>query len=264
MKFLIQHNLVAVEKLEKTRIAVQPYPHEFVGLIPFSHEFTSDEPIVGNDYIPYGSTLMTTLALEHKWKGLCFDLENFSMRRAFVNRSDMLNTGLVLTAYEAEKYLRTVFPEQDTFIRPDLDLKHFSGQVMNRLECADWLNDAMSLPPESGSYAIDPNMLVCLSEPKNIQAEFRWFVVGGKVISGSMYRAHGQMRKERIDRDDEIAEAQSFADGWLPHVNCVMDLALVNDRLYVIEFNCINSSGFYDHDVGAIFKALWDYNEGKK
>jgi hypothetical protein len=140
-----------------------------------------------------------------------------------------------------------------------LDLKHFSGQVMNRLEAADWLADAMSLPTESGSYAIDPEMLVCLSSPKKIQAEFRWFVVGGKVVSGSMYRCGGQMQHERMILASEIAEAQRFADNWLPHQNCVMDLALVNFRLYVIEFNCINSSGFYDHDIEAVFDSLWRY-----
>ena len=201
---------------------------------------------------------MTTLALERGWSGLFFDLENFSMKKAFDNRSDMLNTGLVISAGDAERYLRSQ-PKSDIFIRPDLDLKHFSGQVMDSLECADWLADAMSLPPESGSYAIDKNLVVCISTPKNIQAEFRWFVVGGKVISGSMYRAHGQMQHARCDTIGEIREAQKFADKWLPNSTCVMDLALVDGELYVIEFNCINSSGFYANDVDAVFKAIWEY-----
>jgi hypothetical protein len=57
-----------------------------------------------------------------------------------------------------------------------------------------------------------------------------------------------------------IDEAQELANKWLPDQCCVMDLALVEDELKVIEFNCINSSGFYDHDVDAIFKALWKYH----
>lgn len=261
MKFLIQHNLINPTQLEKINQAITNYPHEFVGVIPFSHEIASDEPISGVDYIPYGSTLLTTLGLEFGWKGLYFDTTNFSMTKAFDNRKDMLNEGLVLTAHEAEEYLR-VGPDSEIFIRPDLDLKHFSGQVMGRYECADWLADAMSLPPESGSYAIDGQMKVCISNPKELQAEFRWFVVGGKVVSGSMYRAHGQMRLERCTTKEEFREAQKFADGWLPNETCVMDLALVGGKLYVIEFNCLNSSGFYDNDVDVIFKSLWEYANG--
>lgn len=266
MKFLIQHNLMNPQQLEKVKAAVSKFPHEFVGVIPFSHEITSDSELVGADYIPYGSTLLTTLALEKKWSGLYFDLENFSMQKAFNNRTDMMNVGPVLTSKEAEVELRKgLFSNKNVFIRPDLDLKHFSGQVMDATECADWLKDAMSLPPESGSYAIDPEMMVCISSPKNIKAEWRYFVVDGKVISGSMYRCHGQMRQERVTEEDVLEEAQRFADVWLPNRTCVMDLALwedpviLVDRVGVIEFNCINSSGFYDNDVDVIFSSLWEY-----
>ena len=39
-----------------------------------------------------------------------------------------------------------------------------------------------------------------------------------------------------------------------------MDLALVKEGLKVIEFNCINASGFYDHDVKAIMTSLYEYS----
>ena len=61
-----------------------------------------------------------------------------------------------------------------------------------------------------------------------------------------------------------IDEAQTFADKWLPSECCVMDIALVNGELKVIEFNAINSSGMYDSDVVAIFKALWEYHQTKE
>ena len=256
MKFLVQHNLMNIEQLEKIRVATEGYPREFVGLIPFSHDFISDEPIEGTDYIPYGSTLMTTLALDRKWKGLHFNHETFSMKLALTKRPDMMNKDVVMTVEEAEIYLRNV--DRDIFVRPDLDLKHFSGQVINSFECANWFKDAMSFGPESGSYAMDPQMDVIISHPKKIQAEFRWFVVDRKVVSGSMYRAHGQQRLERCLDKAMIREAQKFANGWLPDDTCVMDLALVDGKVEVIEFNCINSSGLYDNDVSAVFKSLWE------
>lgn len=127
---------------------------------------------------------------------------------------------------------------------------------MNSIECVDWFKDAMSLPPESGTYAIDPEMLVIISEPKNILAEWRWFIVNGEIVDGAMYKNRGQLVKVYETDKQVIEEAQKFADGWLPNMNCVMDLALTERGLKVIEFNCINSSGFYNHDVNKIFKSL--------
>ncbi len=44
---------------------------------------------------------------------------------------------------------------------------------------------------------------------------------------------------------------------------CVMDLALTNEGLKVVEFNCLNASGFYYHDVRAIVKEVNAYYERK-
>lgn len=259
MEFLIQHNLMNEEQLANVKLAVQNYPHQFVGVIPFSHEITSDRELIGKDFIPYGSTLFTTLALKRNWKGLHFNLENFSMKQAINNRHDMLNEELIVSVEYAETYLRSF--NQNVFIRPDLDLKHFSGQVMNSIECADWLKDAMSCPPESGTYAIPADMLVVIASPKSIKAEWRWFIVDGQIVDGAMYKNRGQLVRIRETDNDVISEAQAFADKWLPSPCCVMDLALVDDELKVIEFNCINSSGFYGHDISKIFKALYEYSK---
>lgn len=101
--------------------------------------------------------------------------------------------------------------------------------------------------------------MIVLDTPEEILAEWRYFIVGGKIISGSMYRHKGQMHQKAELDADVLTEAQKFANKWLPAPNCVMDLALTNDGVKVIEFNCLASSGFYDNDVKAIFKALWDY-----
>lgn len=106
---------------------------------------------------------------------------------------------------------------------------------------------------------IDEDLMIILAAPKKIQAEWRWFIVDGKIVDGSMYRAHGQMRQSHEKDPMLVREAQQFADIWLPSPCCVMDLALVDDEMKVIEFNCINSSGFYKHDVDLIFKKLWEY-----
>lgn len=257
MKFLIQHNLMAESQLVAVGEAVKPYPHQFVGVIPFSRELTSEEPVVGTDYIPYGSTLMSTIGLDLGWKGLHFDLEQFNYEASVKNRNDMLNGDGVITTVEAAITFMELSQVKEWFVRPSLDLKHFAGQVIEPKECAAWLRSAMECD-SSGSYKMDKDMKIVIAAPCNIQAEWRWFVVDGVVVDGSMYRSHGQLIKQHETDPDVIAEAQTFADKWLPNQNVVMDLALVDDELKVIEFNCINCSGFYNHDIPKIFKALYE------
>jgi len=259
MEFIIQHNLMNEDQLKATQDAVADYPHRFVGLIPFSREITSDEPLVGTDFIPYGSTLLTSLVHELGWKGCSFDLTKFNYEAAIQNRDDMLNGDMVVTIEDAIHFCRGINAKSQIFIRPSEDLKQFAGQVIDAGECADWLEDAM-LCDTSGSYKLDTQTKVVIAWPKKIQAEWRWFVVGGSVIDGSMYRAHGQLIKKHETDIETIIEAQLLAEKWLPDPCCVMDLALVNNEIKVIEFNCINSSGFYNHNVRDIFSALYRYH----
>lgn len=262
MKFIVQHNLINEGQLRQVADAIRPYPHMFVGVIPFSREITTDEPIDGAEYIPYGSTLLTTLGSEKNWTGLYFDLNKMNYRHFRDNRSDMLNDG-VMSVADAVEFLTAQDPASMWFTRPSLDLKQYSGQVMPAGEIVEWFKSMMAAVG-GGTYYMDPNSEVVISSPKEISAEWRWFIVDGKIISGSMYRAHGQLRKLRELDQPVIDEAQALADKWLP-MNCVvMDTALVGDEIKVIEFNCINSSGFYDNDIDAVFKALWEYHEKKE
>lgn len=95
MKFAIQHNLMNGLQLKEVAEAVKNYPHVFVGMIPFSREITSNEPIEGVEYIPYGSTLLTNVASDLNWSGLHFDLSKMNYRTFLENRNDMLNDNVM-------------------------------------------------------------------------------------------------------------------------------------------------------------------------
>lgn len=260
MKLVIQHNLLNELSLLDIKAVVDKHslPCVYVGVIPFSGEITSDEPLVGKEYLPYGSTALTVETHKLGWRGQYFDPITFNAEAWLENRDDMLNGDHVVSLNEAIELLRTYSPTTDMFLRPSEDLKQFSGQVMAAGEAANWLEDARNCA-SSGSYQLSPNTAIVISEPKNIRAEWRWFIVGGKIISGSMYRNRGQLMKARENYQSVISEAQRFADKWLPHPCCVMDLAVVDNEVKVIEFNTINSSGFYDHDVEKVFVELYKY-----
>ena len=259
MKFVIQHNLMNEDQMKLLLDAVKPFPHEFVGVIPFAREITSDKPLRGKNYIPYGSTLFTTLVSEKKWKGLHFDLTKMNYGEFLRNHPDMLNGG-VMKALDAVTFLKEAHPGSQWFTRPSEDLKQYSGTVMSAGEIWPWFESMFAAGPGGGTYYMNPESDVVISVPQHISAEWRWFIIGGKIVSGSMYRAHGQLRKLRELDQPVIDEAQALADKWLPDQCVVMDTALVGDKIKVVEFNCINSSGGYDNDFNAIFKALWEYH----
>jgi len=257
MKFIIQNNLINVDHLSKIEVATRNFPREFVGVIPFSHEITSNTELDGIDYIPYGSTLLTKLAAKLGWTGLSFNYDKFNYGEAIRYRCDMLNDEHILSVSEAIKFLRSAGSNKNWFIRPSHDLKQFSGQVINSNSCADWLEKALS----SEIIDLDKDTLLVLSTPKDIQAEWRWFIINGKVIDGSMYRCRGALKPKHENDKLVILEAQKLADNWLPNINCVMDVAVTSeyDEPKIIEFNSINASGFYDHDFGKIFNSWYSY-----
>ena len=259
MKFVIQHNLINAQSLEKIRKATTHLPVIWVGAIPFSEEITSNEPLVGVDYIPYGSNLLARVAAKRGWKGLHHDLTKLNYRNFVEHRDDMVNNQI----RTAKEFVLQLESNQDRwreeyFIRPSLDDKQFSGTVMKPKEIIEWFKSMMESGP--GSYYMHPDTDIVISVPKNIQAEWRWFIVDGKIISGSMYRAHGQMQLKHETDPQVVKEAQLLADIWLPCDCVVMDTALVGDEVKVLEFNNINSSGFYDHDISAVFDAIYEYH----
>lgn len=259
MKFLIQHNLINQSSLLEISYAIEKYPHEYIGVLPFSHEITSENGIEGDEFIPYGSTTLTMVANELKWKGCHFDMDKFDYYESAKNRDDMLNAEEFLYVEDAISFLEKCPDQQQWFIRPTKDLKQFTGQCMDAKECREWLTDAM-LCESSGSYKLERDTMVVLARPKNLQCEWRYFVIDGKVIDGSIYRYRYDLYKQHETDKEVLKEAQRFADKWLPNPCCCMDLVLVDDVVKVIEFNCINSSGFYDHDTKTIFEAWWKYH----
>jgi len=261
MKFIIQYNLINNKQLMQIKDVVEKYPHEYVGVIPFSKEITSDEPLNGTEYIPYGSTSLIERTCGLGWKGCYFDLNTFNYKTFTDNRDDMLNNN-VLTIKDAMEFLKTQPENNLWFTRPSKDLKQFTGRVASSESCLKYFTNAL-LVDTSSVAQLKPDTEIVLSEPRNIDAEYRWFVIDRKVVSGSMYRNNGYLFKQRVTDKKMIDEAQTFADKWLPHDNCVMDLALVNGKVKVIEFNCLNGSGFYDNDIDAVFEAMWNYEKEK-
>jgi len=91
-----------------------------------------------------------------------------------------------------------------------------------------------------------------MGKTREIDAEWRLFVVGGKVVSGSMYRPTA----ERSVPSDVIEFAELATSRWAPAPVFVMDVARVDRTWKIVECNCFNGSRFYEANVEAIVAAI--------
>lgn len=225
-------------------------------VIPFSDEFGNEIPDIGTNVIPYGSTKLNKMAQMRRWKGNWFNADTFRTEVWNHNSDDMLNADCITTTVGAVAALfEDVDDDEAIFIRPVRDLKEFNGTVTNVGEIKKWMASVYS-----GNFSFDENTEISIAPVQKLLNEVRYFIVGGKIVDGSMYRIHGQLLSQPITNSAVIEQAQELADKWLPHECCVMDVALTDkDELKIIEWNAINSSGFYYHDIPKIVRAMTDH-----
>lgn len=259
--WVVQANLLSKDRQQNVDWALQDLDIPYIGVnvIPFSDdlEFLFDQP-KGREIIPYGSTSLIRHAQRYNWSGLFFSKSNFNVEAFNSNRDDMLNSDArFMNVVEASQ----AFAPNDRelwFIRPTEDLKTFSGTLTTGGEISRWMTSI-----DSGNFQFTEDTMVAISQPKIILAEWRWFVVGGKIVDGSMYHHNGVLFIQHETDPSVRKEAQVMADKWLPHETVVMDLALTTTGLKVIEFNCLNGSGFYKHDISKIVTAVTEYVDNK-
>lgn len=253
----IQTNFIAVDQVTRIWEAAKAAgcAVQEVIVIPFSDDFGNEIPKMEGVIIPYGSTSLCRNAYRRKWKGNFFDKKTFRGDTWLKNRDDMLNSNChFMKVKDTEKFFANADENEMWFIRPIKDLKEFNGTVTNVQEIRRWMKST-----DSGNFSFTKNTEVMIAPVKKIQQEARFFVVDGKVIDGSWYRIHGQLFSQPINDQLFMDEVQLIADKWLPHKCCVMDIAISNDEIKVIEFNTINGSGFYYNNIEKIVSAMSDY-----
>ena len=129
------------------------------------------------------------------------------------------------------------------FIRPDAGEKTFTGRMILR---ENFEKDV----EYCGFYGVDPHALVVVSTPKNIVAEWRFFVSEGKVITGSLYRlGSNPVALPAVDLGSwELAE--KTAGLYNPDGVWALDICKTQTgNLYVLEIGCMSCAGVYGCDT---------------
>lgn len=248
MHWIIQSNLfneVGYTNLINTLERLQ-LPHTIVKVIPFSH--TIDPiPTASNPIAVMGSTSLVRIGKEYGWgPGLFWDEE-----LTFNTWKEHWGTHLLNHDSEVCKFSDIKF-DGIKFIRPIHDLKTFSGEVIDSNDFGEWQEKVL----QYDDGLVNSETLCAVAIPKVIHQEFRFFVLDGKVLTGSRYKL-GDRVTSSGNVDQYITDyAQARVDEWQPDRGFVIDIALTDDGCKVIEINNLNSAGFYECDLSKIIQSI--------
>jgi hypothetical protein len=220
--------------------------YQEVGLIPFTHNFSEPVNFVP-DYI-FGSTRFVHVCRQYGFP----TFPGFSARPEFYPTDLYINNGEIMKWGD----VRINSPK---FIKPLHVEKFFTGRVF---EDQDDLGKAQL----STSFIDNENdVLVVVSDPVNIKAEYRFFVLGGNISTASMYKEKGEIRHIRIDdKHPAWYELEKILRAY-GHIcpGFVIDMGLVGNTYNIVELNCIQSSGLYDIDTDRLCKDLKNFYENR-
>ncbi len=218
--------------------------HTSVAIPNGTHDLLPDVEYDGKVYV-CGAMKLARIARDKGWVPGSFLNENFTFDRWHTALGDELLNAQMTTG-QLSKVAAPAAGE--FFIRPAEDNKAFDGMVIDSEMLADWRRD----PAKSGLHALE----VIVAPVKTIYREYRLFIVHGEVVTGSVYKAGGKPQLSSDVEDDVLAYARGIIARWTPADAFVMDVAMCPGGLKVIEFNNINSSGFYASDVARYAHAI--------
>lgn len=249
INWILQSNLTKPNVIEaiKSALTNPNESYQEVTVIPFSNEPPKIEfPNAFN--IVYGSSTLMLNAYKNEIlrKGLFYDSTKFQMSN-YVNKwkEYLLNYDGQLISLGEIKYLKSK-PKQKWFIRPNDDEKGFSGALIEFKKLNDWISDIAEyeLPD------INPESKAWISTPKSISKEWRLFIVDNKIVSSSRYMKNGELN---IDSTDNPIPMINFAEDRIGEYRLedvyVMDIAETDNSFKIIECNCFNGTGFYNHNI---------------
>jgi hypothetical protein len=255
--WIIQENLIKASLLEELKNVLHDLSisYETVKIIPFSDELPEIQERSGVS-IFYGSTtlIMNAFRQDRFQKGIFYNPNHFCMPNYFEKWGEfMLNADSQILTFN--EIVHGTFSEQSNaekkkwFVRPIHDDKSFSGSVYDYDEI---VRLESSLKDSNNPY-LNEETLVAIAQPKEIAKEWRHFIVKGQVVSTSRYAENGKASKSNSDIPTDLIEfVEKRCQEYTPHVIFVMDTALANGEYKIVECNCFNDTGFYDHDIKKI------------
>jgi hypothetical protein len=249
-KWLFQKNIWNEYGYDRFLNSVQDagVSHEEVHIIPFTDTF--DREI---DFVPkyvFGSNRFINVCRAQGFP----TFKSFKPIEDFYMKSDWINAnGYDIKWGELKKAKGNFIHPQ--FIKPHTE-KFFTGKICYSLDDIDKTQLATSFIEN------EDDELVRVSYAIDIYDEARFFIVGGEIISASLYKINKQNKQVRIDKSHPAWEQcrNILSSGFIDDA-FVMDLGSTSTDFHcaswkIVELNNINSAGLYETDTDAIVSAF--------
>lgn len=257
INWLVQTNLIKEELSQDIQAASKRYGHGYTGvkIIPFSDSIEFGFPpgfvVPQGKIIPYGSTSLIKMFAKSNLdkSGFFFNEQNLRTSKWIKELGNkMLNYDAeVMSLAEAMK----MEENKIFFMKPDNDLKDFSGCTVNSGGIKKFYNEV-----SAGGFTFDTSIPVVLCSPKNTGWEWRLFMIKDRIVASSSYKLKEMLNQTKAVPKEVEYFATNAAQTWRPDDVYVMDICESDDGLKVVEFNCFNASGFYKCDVDAVVKEV--------
>lgn len=149
---------------------------------------------------------------------------------------------------------------KNTFYKPDNDLKLIKGTfVKGGKTLLDTLTE-LDEPINFNEKQLGTTILQSINTLE-LKEEIRCFVVNGQVVTAARYRRNNKYDVTKLTSLEEavyISHANILIhDYYSPSKSFTIDLARLKDEsIMIIEYNCINTSGYYDINSKALFSKI--------
>lgn len=256
MHWIVQNNIYSEEGHEKLIAAIERYgsPYTLHKCVPFVGTLDPEPAPTQNKVIVMGSYTLARVAQMRGWKPGVFLNDNFNAKVWTENWPWIWNWDNIIEPIRDIGFKAVT--KRPFFIRPILDSKSFSGQVMDWGQFSEWRDNLSQLTPEDLAY-VDLDTEVLIAPAKPTYREYRVWMVYGRAVTASQYKL-GRTKVISPNVDERVFKfAEEMDKIWSPCAAYVMDVFEgENGGLAVGEINNLNSAGFYAGDMAKLVGAL--------
>lgn len=253
MYYIIQENTFREANYNKLvdTLDRMELPYEIVKVLPFvdDFQFNTDR----KDVFCFGSVKMSRVAKKYGWYpgSLLNENHDYTLYSQYY-KDNLLNYDSIIQKFGDDIKTSELF-----FARPVLDDKTFTGRVFDIYEWNEFKERHFSSGHES---TLNKETLIQVSSVKKILKEFRFWVIGGEVVTGSLYKTGTFANSSEIVDDGalefckEMVKIYQIADAF---VMDICDAIIDGERQYkIVELGCCNSAGFYQCDMQKMINAI--------
>lgn len=246
--------------LPYTTVRVFPFVDKIVDLkiVESLETFNVDDlpefdPQTSNVFV-FGALKLARIAAERGWKPGSMMNENHDYEVYSKHYKDNLLNYDSVIAKLGDQFMWGL--DQERFIRPTQDTKSFTGKVFNRREWREMVEYNLH---NFRSEQFNENTPIQISKPKKIYKEIRFWVVNGRIITGSQYQLNGNFLLDDQIEPEAIEFAQSMVDIYQLAEAFVIDVCLTDNGWKIVECGCINCAGFYKSDLQKMVMTVEEY-----